>query len=489
MSFNRTVSRRYMIPAIITLSSFLVTLCGFQSITQAAPSPSTTRLTDALSNTDTSLKMSDRVVVSRSGHDAPPRRSASVSTAATDLNEEDVPLFSFVVLGDSRLSTGWIPTAHKYPWEFVSDFARTIGEIQPKPSFVAFLGDMATTPRDWKCLPPICTTPNAKPVLAEWIEAFGKPLNSAGIPVFPVMGNHETFKDVPQKSVKSGLYDPEEYAYSLRTLTNYLTEQGEQRLYPARSLFSFDDLGYGFDYPAGSSPTTRFFVLNFYTENNVREDAGWIGDITIENIENYLADADTKGMNIIVFGHTPLYNNNAKNVKQLVALLHKYNARAYFSGHAHIYRHALIAKRNYCKPPFFHEFVSGGAGAELDGARNLNWVKNCQNEKDNQYYFYSVARRFNYFLVQVYDEKIVVTGYITKSDLLKANNRKSVPEMVPFERFLVMSNGETVSTKLFCNGQPGGPKPSTKRDDVLWCDDFPTPTCHCPTKNVTCCSK
>jgi hypothetical protein len=418
---------------------------------------------DAASNSDSTLPQEEQEEESRVLNEVPDEESNSIppripldARDASSRETDNDPLFSFVVMGDSRLSTGWVPGAHKFPHAFVSDLAGKMIALaeQSRLPFVVFLGDMCTFPQGSGGL-----------YLDTWFDTFFDPLIQNFIQVFPVMGNHETYDWV--QFHKTGKWNQDQAQFSLEAFGIRMRDaQMSDKIHILNG-----NGNYYFDYPfhaeEGQLPNSRFFVVNFYTEDPGTNNSGYIDEITLMVLELEITRAKKDGIkNIFVFGHPPLYANTHKNVEKFKSFLFDYQVRAYFAGHIHQYRHGVIYKDSPSSAPFFHEIVTGAAGADLDGPSSFSWVPKHSDM------FYSVARRFNYVLVEVYEQEIWVTTYITKDDLFKANN-KSLPQMIAFERFRIMQNGENVEhQQMYCNGPAEGPKPYTPRGDVIWCRDF-----------------
>ena len=429
---------------------------------------------------------------------APAALKAVVLAAAP----KDPPLFSFVVLGDSRLSEGWGVAGEnsKFPHEFLGYLSSKIKARQHKPEFVVFLGDMATYPYNGK-----------NEWLSAWFDTFAKPLHEDGIKLYPVMGNHETFK------WGSGAWQYDHTSFSLDRFRHYFDVYKGA---PAKFLQKFKDpkgntvmddySSYYWDVsdPKGV-PNSRFFVVDFYSNKNPEGgDSGWIRQDLIDELEILMKDAHSRGLNIMVFGHTPLHTNDNINAKELQDLLFKYDARAYFAGHVHVYRHEVLGNSaSEPVPKFFHEIVAGSAGADLSKAKSFDWVSaqkgkplhpECVTQKDKKTKkvtlrcdagakFYSVAARYNYSVVDVYADEIIVKGYVTQDD---DADLKKEPYMVEWEEFRIMKDGKNVmdqqialarphylEKKLFkkdkpCEGKSNPIQPCTYRTDLIWADTY-----------------
>lgn len=401
-----------------------------------------------------------------------PKASVSVEDESSCRTDYDF-LFSFAVLGDSRLSCGWWPDQHKYPHDFVKNLGGHLAEwLWKEPghpdkalSFVVFSGDMATYPVD--------TTYPKVPHLDDWFGAFGGQLSYYGIPLYPVMGNHETYEPPPHTI---GKYYPEAAKYSLQTFENQMTKP---KHYSVNYNYMYID-GYGnyfWDWPK-DSPNSRFFVISWYDEY-YSDNNGLITDSCIQALKTHLEAARSKNIkNIFVMGHVPLpdkpsSSSSPANTNTLIDLLYEYDVKVYFAGHKHLYYHRNINRYDPTtkkQVSFGHELVCGAAGADIgSGSHKATMNEPC----DPTNKFISLAVRYNFAIVQVYDDSITVRVYTTIDDCFQANGLKAIPPTMEFERFCIMQNSDTVYE--FCNGPKGGQSAQTTRTDILYCKDPTNP--------------
>ncbi len=165
------------------------------------------------------------------------RKAFSLNASPSDENlsaadASDKFLFSFVVLGDSRLSSGW--AGYRYPSNYVRTLSERLTKIQPKPDFVVFLGDMVTY------VEPAAIIPFSKGHWLEgWFEDFYSPLKSNGIALYPVMGNHETYdatSPLHTKTFGKAIWSEEAFDYSLNVFDSHLEKQRELMATPVSYL-------------------------------------------------------------------------------------------------------------------------------------------------------------------------------------------------------------------------------------------------------------
>ncbi len=368
-------------------------------------------------------------------------------------------LFSFVVLGDSRLASGCCSLlTPKFPKDFVKDFAQKIAKLTPKPMFVVFVGDMCTFPASaWlpKCL---SCSPYVNH-LESWFDTFYAPLAEQGILLYPVMGNHETYESWYDIK-KPGTWQEAQARISLDTFKKHLAKQTPE--FKPR-LDEFDG-SYYWDWPGSrtedSAANSRFIVLNWYVDGKD------ISPSTIDKVASFIDSANEDNIkNIFIFGHVPLWEIGGENQNRLVHLYLDNNVRAYFGGHVHLYQHNIFSKKEMHESRIrtLHQIVSGAAGAEIS---EISWMATYKNDNANpiKQSIASYALRYNYVLVEVYEQEIWIKSYVTIEDLSHVGpykdgdskvtfvsdcasggaSRKKVPSLIEFERFRVMRRGENV---------------------------------------------
>lgn len=274
---------------------------------------------------------------------------------------DDDFLFSFAVLGDSRLSCGWSEIADSYPHDFIHNLGDKLANWRPRLAFVVFSGDMATYPIPY--LPHQLTTQSEKH-LDNWFGSFGGPLVYYGISLYPVMGNHETYFPVP---LTPGKYYSKAAIYSLGTFQHQMVKHSVDHTI-------IDGEGnYFWDWPK-DSPNSRFFVISWYDEY-YKDNSGLITDSCIKALKTYMEDARSKNIkNIFVMGHVPIPDKPSPtgtpaNTNALIDLLYEYDVRAYFAGHRHLYFHRNIYTFRQEQPAFGNEIVLGAAGADIGSSK------------------------------------------------------------------------------------------------------------------------
>lgn len=210
--------------------------------------------------------------------------------------------FSFAVIGDTRPteSFGKIPEI----------FSKAIEKINSlKPDFVVHVGD---------CICLGMNDANISGIETQW-NAFKDSTKRLSAPLYMVVGNEDVW------SVKSEYY--------------------------FKKLFG-PKLYYSFDYK-----NSHFIILN-------SELAGRANDIPEEErlwLENDLEATNKE--HIFVFLHRPIFSfkhawrMSEKTRDYLKNLFSKYNVKAVFSGHEHLYREDIYGGVKY--------YITGGGGAPL----------------------------------------------------------------------------------------------------------------------------
>lgn len=209
--------------------------------------------------------------------------------------------FSFVVIGDTRPAQAFGPIPEI--------FSKAIEEISLiKPDFVIHLGD---------CICLGMSDENMGGIEEQW-RAFRNEFKKLSLPLYVVAGNEDVWSEPSQ---------------------NYY-----------KKIFG-DKLYHSFDYK-----NSHFIILD-------TEIAGFANDIPEEEMLWLKEDLQATGKeNIFVFLHKPVLpfkrDSLSEGTRQyLKKLFAKYNARAVFSGHEHLYHEDNSDGVSY--------YITGGGGAPL----------------------------------------------------------------------------------------------------------------------------
>lgn len=194
--------------------------------------------------------------------------------------------------------------------------------LDPKPSFAVITGDKVR----------VGGRADGSVSYGAWIEA-AKPLIEAGIPVWPVIGNHELYRE--------GVFD-----VLYRNL-----QEAHQKAFPGLPQDGPEDykgLAYSFEDPASDS---FFAVLDTYHIPKSMETVHYTrrGHLRSEQLD-WLAErlAETRMTNRFVFGHNPVFSPReeghacAGNWCELWRIMSRSGVRVYFAGHDHIYARKVI---------------------------------------------------------------------------------------------------------------------------------------------------
>lgn len=239
--------------------------------------------------------------------------------------------FSFIVAGDSRGSDNGINM------KVLSELRDAF--LKEKPDLVIFPGDLVSGPRDHSGL---------MSYFSNWVAIFHAPLRDAGIPVYPVRGNHDLTKD-----------DDNARSWN-ETFSNEL-------LLPQNGPDGEKNLTY-----AVAHKTALFIGLDVYISGRTGIAAeAWARSIAATN----------KLPHVFAFTHVPLfplagkgahadgyaYDRTEKRTRtdvrnSFVDMLSSHGVVAYFCGHDHWFDAAYVSLPSG-RP--FYQMLSGGAGAPI----------------------------------------------------------------------------------------------------------------------------
>ncbi len=265
--------------------------------------------------------------------------------------QADQNSFRFVVMGDSpQHCAPTDPVENCINVAILNQINQDIISLNPKPAFLIFSGDLA-------CY-------GGAPMLQGWNNVM-QTVSGAGIPVYPIIGNHEVAAVVNgQESLSVQCQQDFQAVYS------NLPQNGPQ---------DYNSLAYSFTY--GNS----FFLIydTFFLDPNA---TSWSQDPNIQPAQFAWADTQTATANAnpalvhkFAFSHAPAFSGENLNPSPYL----QYNADlwtrldnngfdAYIAAHEHYYaRFKVKATTEPPAPPYspWHnnvfEVISGGAGAAL----------------------------------------------------------------------------------------------------------------------------
>ena len=252
--------------------------------------------------------------------------------------------FRFVVLGDCR---GQYNSGPQINETALQDLVHQIGQLDPAPKFVLFLGDLAVRP--------------GKTNFERW-QALMAPIAQAGIPVYLGIGNHELYNDA--KKPQCTLENQQFYQ-------QFFTGLPDNPDLPA-----YNKLSYAFDY----DNSAFIFLDTFYVDPVTKKVLS--GGVTPEQLtwlDKLLAAKKPPApqsptvAHIFVFGHMPAYPvNPAKSkpdnsMRDLWEILDKHGISIYFAGHEHLYDRWIIDNSvNHKWTKSITQIITGAAGAPFD---------------------------------------------------------------------------------------------------------------------------
>jgi hypothetical protein len=226
--------------------------------------------------------------------------------------------WKFLVYGDSRGTSHDDQVADEILSELVS------ATISESPDFILFPGDLVY----W----------GKMEAFLEW-KAVMQPIYDAGIEVYPVMGNHDTFDTA-----------------------SYLAVFGK----------GIPDNG-----PVGEIGRTYailhsnvcILALDVYTRSH-QVNQQWVDEQLYANeLPHVFAFSHEPAFKV---QHTDCLDDFPSARDAFWASLENAGAHAYFAGHDHLYSHARIDNGDGNNRPVVHQYVVGTAGAPLYGTATFN---------------------------------------------------------------------------------------------------------------------
>jgi Calcineurin-like phosphoesterase len=268
----------------------------------------------------------------------------------------------FVFLADSPIGN---PPPNPQPTDLINTAVLTpiinqILALSPRPSFVVFGGDQATS----GCYQGTYTFEAFKSVMA--------PLTDAGIALYTALGNRELFN--PATPTDDTFYLANQTAYQAAFSSNPANGP------PSGHAPSYEHLVYSFESPGGDA---FFAVLDpYYLTADVPNPnlAGTFDDTQL----NWLAAqvAQTKATHKFLFNHAPYYyvadgEGGGPDITytKLWSILDNNHFNACFCAHIHLYSRktidsTILPNPQLTPPVQWHnnvvQVINGGAGAPLD---------------------------------------------------------------------------------------------------------------------------
>ncbi|MDF2670339.1 MAG: phosphohydrolase [Paenibacillus sp.] len=289
-----------------------------------------------------------------------PIQSAKNSTQVIRGERDDAALFSFVILSDLHVNSGF-----SYPSEHLHTTIRDLLNFETKVEAIVLTGDIteAATKEDYR--------------------EFRKIINSYTLPqIHANMGNHEYYN----------IWISQEGAWSKETMPNGKSDAGSREAFMRT---------FGYEKPYHSFKVSNYQVIMLSQETYVQEkpdviEGAWYSDEQLQWFKETLAQS--KGDRpIFVMIHQPLPavgvdggNHQVIRAKEFREILKPYKNVFVFYGHNH--QDFSNGKPHYYKETF-HLFNNSSVGRVLNSS-------NEHKNKDSAQGLY----------VQVYANKVVIRG-------------------------------------------------------------------------------
>jgi hypothetical protein len=293
--------------------------------------------------------------------------------------------FRFAVMGDSR---GDVHQKEKGPINEteLSYLIKEIIDLNPKPLFVVFGGDLAlrASVNDWK----------------SW-KRIMQPLANAGIGLYLVKGNHELY----DAKVKCRLDN--QTAYQAFVAANYA-------YIPSNGPPGYDRLAYSFEHD-----NSLFIVLDsFYMYPDSIVDADVYGGITWQQLA-WLDEslATTPKTHRFVFSHMPAYPRDAtkpdgslkkydRSLYDLWKILVARRITYFFGAHEHLYDNWYITNqvdKDWTRG--IRQFIAGCAGAPFTIEKSPDPRATAEHPRQ------TVLKKDNFVVVDVDGDKVTWIAY------------------------------------------------------------------------------
>lgn len=343
---------------------------------------------------------------------------AVIATVAFFPASASAEILRFVFLADSRAHDTGEPLVNPVYTEALKPIIEKIGQLEPRPAFVMFGGDMSYRGYiDYK-------DNHIGYTFQAWKDLF-KDLTDAGIPLYTAIGNHELYRhdgsDSPDKCVLSFcLENQEEY----KNVFVENPQNGPQNYTPG-----YDRLVYSFTSPGRDA---FFAVLDPYyiTQDTDPSDlGGHIDDVQLDWLKKQLAR--TRATHKFLFIHTPYYYVTGQDPEEystadeshlkLWTILDNNRFDFYACGHQHLYSRKTINRGVLPVPqtipphaPWKHNVVqllNGTSGADPDqGTPTVKDPSAWHIQQDPNTYYFSVID------IVGRCEKVVSYGYNTNTE-------------------------------------------------------------------------
>lgn len=203
--------------------------------------------------------------------------------------------------------------AMQYSEEITDSFVEQV--LQKKPNLVLLSGDL---------------TFNGAKASHEALAKKLRKIESAGIPVLVIPGNHDLYNPM------SASFQGDSYAFVPSTSAEELESLYGSFRYDKVLSRDPDSLSYSYEV----SPGLRILLVDV----NTKENPGILTDRTYEWVEKQLKDAQAAGASVIAVSHQNVLAHNRlftegfvmKNNEKLSALYEKYRVLCNLSGHMHL---------------------------------------------------------------------------------------------------------------------------------------------------------
>lgn len=361
----------------------------------------------------------------------------------------DEPEWRFVVVGDSPGT----PDSNTGISPYLANVAQAIANESPKVDFVLFPGDLIS---DRKL--PNTTPPSLDQQYANWFDAMA-PIYDAGIPVYPVRGNHET----ETKAFGFSTNDPQPFLDAFSAF-DYIPSNGPADA--TRLTYSFQHkncLVLGLDLYINSVPEPITGTINPEVPQS------WVDQQLATNQKPH----------VFTFGHTAIVQVSMNSIIARDSTMGMADAffdslvnagsKVYFCGHDHFYNRSILERngKRLC------QLLGGNGGASLEFWKTGSYSSDYPDCNIGAQFCFHDQTTFGYCVVTVSSDNSISTvmkfldtptaSAVTAFDAFAFNySQCATAGMSSSLKIPAASNSKTTAQGTYTDPVKGGEKKTRK---------------------------